>query len=98
MRRVLIYDRFDAQVCELSENDVFELTRHEVVNGAHELTITTTQVLEKGYRVLMEDDRGYWHEWCVSGIDEQHAFAYRCQSSRQVNRGRGFAHTSFLVC
>lgn len=73
MRRVLIYDRFDAQVCELSENDVFELTRHEVVNGAHELTITTTQVLEKGYRVLMEDDRGYWHEWCVSGIDEQHA-------------------------
>lgn len=73
MRRVLIYDRLDAQVCELSENDVFELTRHEVVNGAHELTITTTQVLEKGYRVLMEDDRGYWHEWCVSGIDEQHA-------------------------
>lgn len=73
MRRVLIYDRFDAQVCELSENDVFELTRHEVVNGAHELTITTTQVLEKGYRVLMEDDRGYWHEWVVSGIDEQHA-------------------------
>ncbi|MBR2881484.1 MAG: phage tail protein [Prevotella sp.] len=73
MRRVLIYDRFDAQVCELSENDVFELTRHEVVNGAHELTITTTQVLEKGYRVLMEDDRGYWHEWCVSGIDELHA-------------------------
>ena len=73
MRRVLIYDRFDAQVCELSENDVFELTRHEVVNGAHELSITTTQVLEKGYRVLMEDDRGYWHEWVVSGIDEQHA-------------------------
>lgn len=77
MRRVLIYDRFDAQVCELSENDVFELTRHEVVNGAHELTITTTQVLEKGYRVLMEDDRGYWHEWCVSGIDEQHANGLR---------------------
>ena len=73
MRRVLIYDRFDEQVCELSENDVFELTRHEVVNGAHEMTITTTQVLEKGYRVLMEDDRGYWHEWVVSGIDELHA-------------------------
>ena len=73
MRMVLIYDRFDAQVCELSENDVFELTRHEIVNGEHELSITTTQVLEKGYRVLMEDDRGYWHEWCVSGIDELHA-------------------------
>ena len=81
MRRVLIYDRFDAQVCELSENDVFELTRHEVVNGAHELTITTTQVLEKGYRVLMEDDRGYWHEWCVSGIDELHANGSRTYGS-----------------
>ena len=81
MRRVLVYDRFDAQVCELSENDVFELTRHEVVNGAHELTITTTQVLEKGYRVLMEDDRGYWHEWCVSGIDELHANGSRTYGS-----------------
>ena len=73
MRRVLIYDRFDAQVCELAENDVFELTRHEVVNGEHELSITTTRVLDKGNRVLMEDDRGRWHEWAVSGIDELHA-------------------------
>lgn len=73
MRRVLVFDRFDAQVCELAENDVFELTRHEVVNGEHELSITTTQVLEKGWRVVMQDDRGYWHEWVVSGIDDTHA-------------------------
>ena len=73
MRRVLVFDRFDSQVCELAENDVFELTRHEVVNGEHELSITTTQVLEKGWRVVMQDDRGYWHEWIVSGIDDTHA-------------------------
>ena len=72
MRRVLVFDRFDAQLFELNENDVFELTRHEVVNGEHSLTITTTQVLDQGNRIVMQDGRGYWHEWVVTGIDTLH--------------------------
>ena len=72
MRRVLVFDRFDAQLFELNENDVFELTRHEVINGEHSLTITTTQVLDQGNRIVMQDGRGYWHEWVVTSIDTLH--------------------------
>lgn len=72
MRRVLIYDRFDAPVCELAANDVFELLNHQEINGEHSLSITTTKVLSQGDRVLMEDDRGYWHEWVIYGTDSLH--------------------------
>lgn len=72
MRRVIINDRQDRQLFELAEADVFELTRHVVVNGEHSLTITTTQVLEVGWRVLHEDDRGRWHEHVVYGADSLH--------------------------
>ena len=72
MRRVLIYDRFDAPVCELAQNDVFELLNHQEINGEHSLSITTTKVLSQGDRVLMEDDRGYWHEWVIYGTDSLH--------------------------
>lgn len=72
MRRVLVYDRFDAQICELAPADVFALESHEEINGEHSLTITTTFKLSQGNRILMQDDRGYWHEWVVYGIDQLH--------------------------
>lgn len=72
MRRVIVNDRFDGFKFELAEADVFEMVRTERVNGEHSLSITTTQVMEQGDRILMEDDLGYWHEWVVFGVDEAH--------------------------
>ena len=72
MRRVIVLDRLDGFKLELAENDVFELKRTEQVNGEHSLAVTTTQVLEQGDRILMEDDRGRWREWAVYGVDEAH--------------------------
>ena len=72
MRRVLLYDRFDSPVMELAEADVFGLVRKEVINGEHSLTITTTAVLQKGWRVLVQDGTGRWREFVVSGCDALH--------------------------
>lgn len=77
MIRVLIYDRRDNPLMELSESDVFELTRHERVNGEHSLTVTTSAVLEQGWRVLTRDARGTWREHVVYGTDEGHAAGER---------------------
>lgn len=72
MQRVLVYDREDSPLFELSPNEVYRLDRHEVVNGEHSLTIRTTRTLEQGQRVLTRDNRGYWREHVVYGIDERH--------------------------
>lgn len=72
MRRIMVYDRFDKPLFELSENDVFALTRTERINGEHSLSITTTHVLGSGQRVLVQDDRGIWREYVVYGTDELH--------------------------
>lgn len=72
MRRVIVYSHLDAQLFELSPNDVFELERFEAINGEHSLSITTTATLEQGQRIIMQDDRGYWFEWVVYGVDVTH--------------------------
>ena len=72
MRRVLVYDRFDAFLFELTPAEVFGLVRSEEVNGEHSLEITTTRVLDKGSRVLMQDDQGTWREYVVYGTDALH--------------------------
>lgn len=73
MQRLIVCNRFDAQLFELSENDVFELERHEVINGEHALTITTTRVLEKGWRIVTQDARSKVREYVVNGVDAKHA-------------------------
>ena len=72
MRRVMAYDRFDGFLFELAEADVFGLVRSEEVNGEHSLEITTSRVLDKGSRVLVQDDMGTWREYVVSGTDALH--------------------------
>ena len=72
MLRVMLYDRFDQPLGELSENEVFGLVRTERINGEHSLKITTTRVLEKGQRILTCDARGKWREHVVYGTDALH--------------------------
>ena len=77
MVRVILFDRFGNPLGELSEDEVFGLVRTEKVNGEHSLTITTTRVLEKGWRVLTCDARGIWREHVVYGTDALHDSAER---------------------
>ena len=73
MRRILVYDRAGIGKSEINPSDVFSAVLRERINGEHALEITTTQVLEKGTRLLHEDGRGIWREFAVSGIDADHA-------------------------
>lgn len=72
MRRVMLFDRQDRPIGELSEAEVFELVRKEEINGEHALTVTTTRVLQQGWRVLTQDGRGKWREHVVFGTDALH--------------------------
>lgn len=77
MRRLLLYDRGGNPLGELAEADVFEATLREEINGEHSLEITTTQVLEKGSRLLYKDAKNKWREFSVAGIDAEHASGNR---------------------
>ena len=68
--RVLVYNKNDARLFELSQDEVYKRSRVEVLNGEHALSLSTTHTLEKGWRVLTWD--GKWREWVVTGIDDQH--------------------------
>lgn len=72
MIRVMLFDRFDQPLGELSENEVYALVRSERVNGEHSLKITTTRVLQQGQRILTCDSRGKWREHVVYGTDALH--------------------------
>ena len=73
MDRVIVFSHEDAFLFELSESDVYELRRHEEINGEHYLTITTTAVLQKEQRILTQDATGKWYEWVVATEDMEHA-------------------------
>lgn len=91
MRRFIRYDHLGNVLGEVSENDIMSLTRHEVINGEHSLTITTFQVLDKNERIVYQDGRGVWREYVVVGVDEEHASGnrvigtYYCVWSVQVD-------------
>ena len=72
MERILLFDRQDRPLGELSPNDVFSLIRTERVNGEHSLKITTTKVLQQGWRILVCDSRQKWREFVVYGTDALH--------------------------
>lgn len=75
--RILVYSNADEPLFELSPDEVFDCSRTEELNGKHTLTITTTHVLDYGYRVLMRDDTGKWREHVVTSIDERHSNGLR---------------------
>lgn len=72
MLRVMLFDRQGNAIGELPEAEVFALKRTERVNGEHSLKITTTKVLQQGWRVLTCDERGKWREHVVYGTDAMH--------------------------
>lgn len=72
MQRVIVMDRQDRQLFELSPADLMALERRDELNGEHALEIGTTRVLEQGQRVLMEDGAGKLREYVVYGIDAAH--------------------------
>lgn len=72
MQRLMLFDRFDQPLGELSEREVLGLVLNERINGEHTLTITTTRVLQQGWRVLTCDARGKWREHVVYGTDAAH--------------------------
>lgn len=73
MRRIMVYSRTGAAMGEINPNDVLAATLREEINGEHALEITTTQVLDKGARLLHQDGRGVWREFAVVGVDAEHA-------------------------
>ena len=72
MQRILIYDREANPLGEINPNNVLAAVLREEINGEHSLEITTTQVLEKGTRLLHRDGRGIVREFSVSGVDADH--------------------------
>ena len=72
MNRVIVCNRLGTPLFDLPEDDVFELSRKEEVNGEHSLTVTTTRTLEHGWRILTLDERGRWREHVVYGTDALH--------------------------
>lgn len=89
--RVLLYDKDDSFIAELSPSEVMERTRTEEINGVHELTIRTTRVLAVGTRILTVDGTGRWREHVVSEPDEAHVHGdaavgtYVCMWSMQYD-------------
>lgn len=72
MRRMLVYDRYDTPIGEISPNDVFSCVQKEEINGEHSLEITTTAILQQGWRILTLSDTGVWREHVVYGTDALH--------------------------
>ena len=72
MTRVLVFTHEDEYAYEIAPDDIFELTRTEEINGEHSLEITTTRVMSKGERVLVQDDARKWREFVVARVDEAH--------------------------
>lgn len=70
--RVLVYDRNDSPLFEVTADELYGLVRDEQLDGPRSLTITTTHVLQKNMRVLVCDATGRWHEYVVEGCDEEH--------------------------
>lgn len=73
MRRIMVFSRTGAPLGEINPNDVLAAVLREEINGEHSLEITTTQVLEKGVRLLHQDGQGKWREFSVSGVDADHS-------------------------
>jgi hypothetical protein len=69
----MLFDNLGGHIGEIAHNDVLSMERRDEINGEHSLTITTTQVLTQGTRILYQDDRSVWREYVVVGVDEQHS-------------------------
>ena len=96
MVRAIVMDRLDRYLFDLDPTQTLDLQSVEEINGEHSLTITTTQWLEKTNRVLIKDAMGHWHEWVVTGINEQHEdHEYYCVWSMQYDLSGTFINNMY---
>ena len=70
--RILLFDRCDNPIGELSPQDVLRRVRVYEINGEHSLTVVTRRVIQEGTRALTVDGTGRWDEWVCSEPDETH--------------------------
>ena len=73
--RVIITAHDGTPLGDLDPKRLVSLLRAGEVNGENALTVTTTQGLAKGDRLLWRDGMGYWHEYVVEGAESIHETA-----------------------
>lgn len=72
MDRLIWFDRWGSYLGEIKQDMLLDATRKIELNGEDSITLTTTQPIAKGNRILWQDGQGYWHEFVVSSIEETH--------------------------
>lgn len=60
--RIDVFDRWDAFLFTLGEEDMERCVHTDELNGEDSLDIVTSAPLAKGYRLVWHDRRGRWHE------------------------------------
>lgn len=70
MNRVTVFDRWGGYVGELDEVRSAVLTQR--VNGEESLDVVSRTRVEKGWRLLMRDGMGTWHEFVAADSSEIH--------------------------
>ena len=84
MLRISVTDRNSLKLRELQPNEVISLVRHDEINGEHSLSITTTQELIVGQRIIYNDATGKWREYVIYGLEQEYRkgikdiFTYYC--------------------
>lgn len=70
--RIILTAHDGTALGDLDPTRVASIVVTSEVNGENAMTITTTQELAKGDRLLWRDGRGYWHEYVVEGAESVH--------------------------
>lgn len=97
----MVLDHTESFLCEIDPTQVMDMVSTEEINGAHTLSITTLQALEKTNRLLVQDSMGTWHEYVVLGMDEDHedggvvVHEYYCVWSLQYDLMGTFVNNQF---
>jgi hypothetical protein len=101
MTRIIVLDRTDTYLCELDPSLVIGIDYVDEIGSVHDLTITTTQELEKTNRLLICDGMGLWHEYVVLGIVGSHGASrdvlneYYCVWSLQYDLSATFVNNQY---
>ena len=70
--RIMLFNRRDEPLGDLSPSDVLNCLWAFEINGEHSLTIYTMRVLPDDLRVLTQDGTGKWYEWVLDTPDKEH--------------------------
>lgn len=74
--RLIICTRRGVAVDEIPEGEIISAKTHAEINGEHSLTLVTTKMLKKGYRLLTDirsdETTQRWDEYAIAGAEEEH--------------------------